>query len=693
MLPLSTGDPLRLGPYRLLGVLGEGGMGKVYFGRDGAGDAAAVKVLRPELAHDENLARRFVREAQTAQAVTGEGVARVLGARTEGGRPWIAAEFLAGPTLDDAVTAYGPLDDAALRALASALARTLQDIHAAGLVHRDLKPANIVLTSRGPRVIDFGIARPEHGLTLTTTGQIPVTPGYGAPEQVLGQRVGPPADVFSLGAVLAYAAGGRRAYDGPHVAGVQYQVVHGEPDVSAVPEHVRALVLPCLAKDPAQRPEPARIAQAFTPARGAGKVWRQGPLAADIGRREATARQLAATFPAEPAAPSPSRRRLLTTLAAGGAVLAAGGGTTAWWLKGGGGPKAPPKPVVVPPAARTPEAALLASAADIKPLWGPESLAGPRTPAPLPVRDVVLLEAPDGGLAAHHVTDGRQKWLASGVKASAGYVTVSDRLVVTADAEGALHAFIASTGERAWTAPDADAEKLLAADARTVYVMTRQRRLRALSTATREVLWSRDTPVRTTALEPPAAAVGRGRLVLFPSDGHVVVVDTATGITKWDIPDQGTAALRPAISKGTVFFGGRTLCARSLATGEELWSVDAESRVGQDSGGWGPPAVRGDEVYAVDYLYLHRFGAADRGRKWKTYLRSYEGTRSLPVVQGGTVWVAETKGYGLTAVDTRTGEDVEGYRFGDTAAYTTAGDGNRFFAAHDGRVIALPVRA
>lgn len=208
MIPLSTGDPLRLGPYRLIGTLGEGGMGKVYFGRDNAGRKAAVKVLRPELAHDQQLAQRFVREARTAQAVASTGVARVLGSQTEGGRPWIAAEFLAGPTLEEAVTAYGPLDEPCLRALAASLARTLQDIHAAHLVHRDLKPSNIVLTSRGPRVIDFGIARPEHGLTLTTTGQVPVTPGYGAPEQVLGQRVGPAADVFSLGAVLAYAAGG-----------------------------------------------------------------------------------------------------------------------------------------------------------------------------------------------------------------------------------------------------------------------------------------------------------------------------------------------------------------------------------------------------------------------------------------------------------------------------------------------------
>src|SRR4051794_30362339 len=122
MKPLGTGDPLRLGPYRLHGVLGEGGMGKVYVGQDVAGTLAAVKVLRPELAHEPNLTQRFVREAQAAQAVRSKGVAAVLGAWTEGGRPWIATEFLAGLTLDQAVEAYGPLDGAAVRALASALA-------------------------------------------------------------------------------------------------------------------------------------------------------------------------------------------------------------------------------------------------------------------------------------------------------------------------------------------------------------------------------------------------------------------------------------------------------------------------------------------------------------------------------------------------------------------------------------------
>jgi serine/threonine protein kinase len=199
-------------------------MGKVYAGQDGEGRTAAMKVLHPHLAHDQDLGRRFVREALMARAVTGPGVARVLDSRTEAGRPWIATEFLTGPTLADTVRARGALDEPTVRALAAALAHALRDIHAAGLVHRDLKPANIVLTSGGPRVIDFGIARPEHGLTLTTAGQVPVTPGFGAPEQVLGQRVGPAADVFSLGAVRRAAAGCR-----PGLAGGRDRAGHHRP--------------------------------------------------------------------------------------------------------------------------------------------------------------------------------------------------------------------------------------------------------------------------------------------------------------------------------------------------------------------------------------------------------------------------------------------------------------------------------
>ncbi|NWF28831.1 PQQ-binding-like beta-propeller repeat protein [Streptomyces sp. PKU-EA00015] len=679
MNPLSAGDPLRLGPYRLLGTLGAGGMGKVYFGRDNAGRTAAVKVLHPELSHDLHLAQRFVREAVTAQAVTSNGVARVLGAQLEGGRPWIAAEFLAGPTLEEAIAAYGPLDEAGLRVLATALARTLQDIHAAGLVHRDLKPSNVVLTSAGPRVIDFGIARPEHGLTLTTTGQIPVTPGYGAPEQVLGQRVGPAADVFSLGALLAYAASGIRAYDGPHVAGVQYQVVHGDPDLRHVPDGIRALLLPCLAKDPAHRPLPAQMVQAFAPPRRADRIWRTGPLAEEIRRREESAASLASTLARTDGA-APTRRRLLVSLAGGGTALGVAGAGAWWFLRD----PAPPKKPVIPAAAERPVAAVLKRDEELTPLWGPVTGADSRTPAPLPVRDVVVFGSTDGGLAAHRVTDGKQKWTAPEALASAGFLTAADRLVLAADAEGSLSAFIASTGEQVWSVP-VSVGNLLASDGRAVYVMTEEGQLQAVVATTGKVLWSVPTPVRTSRAEPPAAAAAKGRLVLFPSDGNVIALDTATGKAVWDLDDQGTSAVTPAVIGDKVFLGGKTLTSRLLADGKELWSVPAESRE------WGPPAVRGNEMYAVDYD-LHRLRTDDGKEEWNLYMGGRHDAALPPVVQGGTVWIAESGDDGLIAANTRSGEEVFEYSKMGFGPYVYSGDGNRVFVAHAGSVSALPVR-
>ncbi|MFF8847530.1 serine/threonine-protein kinase [Streptomyces sp. NPDC015127] len=682
MFTLSTGDPLRLGPYRLLGTLGEGGMGKVYFGRDNAGRSAAVKVLRPELSHDPNLAQRFVREAVTAQAVTSHGVARILGAQLEGGRPWIAAEFLAGPTLEEAIAAYGPLGEAGLRALAAALARTLQDIHAAGLVHRDLKPSNIVLTSTGPRVIDFGIARPEHGLTLTTTGQIPVTPGYGAPEQVLGHRVGPAADVFSLGALLAYAATGVRAYDGPHVAAVQYQVVHGDPDLRHVPDGIRTLLLPCLAKDPAHRPTPAQLGEAFAPPRGADKVWHQGALAVDIGRREKAATAMAAAWPSAGEA-NPSRRRLLMAIAGGGTALGLGGAGAAWWLMDGR--KSANVPVVIPAPAERPVAAVLKPDEELTPLWGPVTGADLRTPVPLPVRDVVVVGSADGGLAAHRVTDGKQKWTAPEVLASAGLLAAADRLVLAADSGGSLYAFIASTGEQVWSVP-VSADNLLASDGRAVFVMTEEGQLQAVGVTTGKVLWSVPTPVRTSSSEPPAAAVKNGRLILFASDGNVVVLDTATGKAVWGLDDQGTSAVTPAVVGDKVYLGGNTLTSRSLADGKELWSVRAES------GKWGPPAIRGNEVYAVDQDF-RRLRADDGKEDWNLYGGTRFGDLLPPGVQGGTAWVPESDDGYLIAVDTRSGEQIFDYLTEGSGGYWYAGDGNRVFVAHGGSISALPVRA
>ena len=384
------------------------------------------------------------------------------------------------------------MDDPTVRALASALAGTLHDIHAAGLIHRDLKPANIVLTSAGPRVIDFGIARPEHGLTLTTTGQVPVTPGYGAPEQILGQRVGPPADVFSLGAVLVFASSGRRAFDAGHAAAVQYEVVHGEPDLAHVPSTLQHLIAPCLAKDSGSRPAPGQIVAAFAAPKGADRVWRRRgvPLADDIKARETGVDRVTAVGGPR----TPTRRRMLTALAAGGTVLAGGGGTAAWWLQRNGGDSgkgaaATKKagPFDIPSAVETPEARTLdpnkgevmlsIDAEPLKPLWGPVGIAADDSPRLLPVRDVIVLGAPKGGIAAHSVVDGKQRWTAPEVNASGGYASLDDRLIAAVGPGGKLVTFVPSTGERKWTAP-AQARSVLAADDKAVYVATQDGRVR-----------------------------------------------------------------------------------------------------------------------------------------------------------------------------------------------------------------------
>ncbi|MEU7119783.1 protein kinase domain-containing protein [Streptomyces zaomyceticus] len=692
--PLATGDPLRLGPYRLLGVLGEGGMGKVYVGRDAAGAPAAVKVLRPELAHDQHLAQRFVREADMARAVTSRGVARVLGAQTEGGRPWIAAEFLAGPTLDEAVKAYGPMDEAAVRALAHQLARTLHDIHAAGLVHRDLKPANIVLTSTGPRIIDFGIARPEHGLTLTTTGQIPVTPGYGAPEQVLGQRVGPASDVFSLGAVLVFAASGRRAFDGAHVPAVQYEVVHGTADMSLVPPRLQELIGPCLAKDPAFRPTPPQVAAAFAPPKGADRAWRKGPLAEDIKRRETATKRL--TAPADTAVPSsPSRRRFLTGAAVGVAVLGTGGGVGAWWLNRGA--KTPS--FDVPPAVATPEAAFVSSIdirSDEAPdtLWGPLDVTAPEGELPLPVRDVVIVQAKTGGLLALAVKDGKERWRAKDVDADAGFVSVADRLVVGVDKEGGLRAFVASTGAPVWQT-GSDVDDVLAADDTHVYLVTKDNELRAVNAWTLATTWARPMTSPRSQNGPAKAAVGRKRLVIHGRDGHCAALYTETGETDWEIKDQGTAGQAPTLGdNNTAYFGGSQLTARRLDRGDFIWTERAKSDASPH--GWGTPVASGDLVFASNaynaYRYSTQPGMNSSISDWYEVLDDTgPGNVNPPVVHGATVWFHAPDNSYVQVVHKTTGTRLFQVKFQRTGSYQLASGGNRVFIARGGRIAAMPV--
>ncbi|GAA3998205.1 hypothetical protein GCM10022384_51500 [Streptomyces marokkonensis] len=705
MEPLGTGDPIRLGPYRLLGVLGEGGMGKVYTGQDGAGDLAAIKVLRPELAHDAHLAQRFVREALAAQAVRSPGVAAVLGARTEGARPWIATEFLAGLTLDHAVDTYGPLDETALRALAASLARTLGDIHTAGFIHRDLKPPNIVLTSNGPRVIDFGIARPEHGLTLTSTGQVPVTPGYGAPEQVLGQRVAPSADVFSLGAVLVYAATGRRAFDGGHVAELQYRVVHDEPLVEGIEPRLLDLIVPLLAKDPAARPTPGQIAQAMAVPKGAARAWRRGSVADGIKQREADTHALIgqALPSGEGQTTSVTRRRLITGLTASGAVLAAGGGATAWWLDSREEKSVPrarkADPFDIPPAVATPREPLsplrekssyLGSPA---PIWSLTDEADVFSPTLLPVRDVIVFGAASGGIVAYDVRDGTQRWIAPVVQPKRGYLSLSDRLVVGADGKGGLHTYVPSTGETRWTCAGARAKRLLAADEEAVYVLTEDERLRSVRRADAKVGWTVELPGDFVKKLSEHAVVRQGRLVLPTTDGNVLVVSTSDGRPAWRRRDGVSVSVRPAVAGDTVYLNGRTLDARRISDGKLVWSAKLdEDEAAADE--WGHPVVAGEAVYAVGGMFPRRLKKSNGELVWRGRFDAFVASPIL--VQGHGVWSIlpdDIKEDQLIVGVATVAEGERAWRSTTVPMFEyrvrMAADGNRAFYLSDSSVFAL----
>lgn len=690
MNPLGVGDPLRLGPYRLVGVLGSGGMGKVYLGRDGRGRPAALKMLRPELAHDPMMAQRFVREAQAASAVRSKGVARVLEAQTEGGRPWIASEFLAGPTLHEAVERYGRFDEPAVRALGAMLGRTLHEIHACGLVHRDLKPANIVLTSRGPRVIDFGIARPEHGLTLTTTGQVPVTPGYGPPEQVLGERVGPAADVFALGAVLTFAATGERAFPGEHVAAVQYEVVHGRPRLEALPSGLPALIEPCLDKQAARRPGPEEVARVAAPPRGADGAWRRGPLADRIAERERAAARMTALPAAgdtDPAAGA-SRRRVLTALA-GGAVLVAGGGGGAWYLLNrddeDGSHQWDAEPLGTYEAGKAPA-----------PLWGPFDVAREEAPAPVTLRNVVVVAAQGGGLHGYDVRSGGRRWKAA--------ISLGDGPLLVAPGadgdEGAVLVGAGPTGEvfglgadgrGRWTA-SAGAAVLLAADSKAVYLVTRNNRLRAVSLSTHKPLWTAKLPVDSTAEHPARAAVAGNRMVVHGADGNVAGVEVAGGRTVWGPRRQSFAgaALVPAVdgrADGVVYLGGRRLTALSTADGSQKWTQPAA-----EGAGWSSPALHGKGLYAANAGDLEARAVADGQAVW-TVTVAGERVTEPPTVQRNTAWVPmdDTGTEGITAVDTRKGAEAWTWVQGASGPWQSTGAGNRVFLLQGGALTAMPV--
>jgi serine/threonine protein kinase len=261
--PLRPDDPTRIGHYRLTARLGAGGMGVVYLGVSWDGAPVAVKVLRPELAGDEEFRRRFGREVAALVQVKGVCTVRVIEADSQSATPFVVTEYAQGPSLSEYIDKQGSVAPDMLFGLATGLAEALTTIHAAGIMHRDLKPSNIILTDAGPKVIDFGIARRQDTTAVTRTGMMIGSMGFMAPEQISGHP-GPEADIFAWGVTVAYAAGGRSPFGAGSTHSVLYRIMYGDADIASVPDSLLPLVEASLAKDPQSRPSARQLLDRLT---------------------------------------------------------------------------------------------------------------------------------------------------------------------------------------------------------------------------------------------------------------------------------------------------------------------------------------------------------------------------------------------------------------------------------------------
>ncbi|MGY1497460.1 protein kinase domain-containing protein [Streptomyces sp. QTS52] len=339
VVPLRRNDPRQAGPYLLESVLGAGGMGRVYLGRNTTGGTglAAVKVIRPEYAEDPLFRRRFEREVGALDSIQGAHIVRLLGSGCEEDLVWVATEYIPGPTLADVVNARGPIDPASAWRLLADVGRAIESIWQAGLVHRDLKPSNVILGADGARVIDFGVVQSPDGTAITATGQNVGTPAYMSPEQARGREVTAASDVFSLASTLTYAVTGHAPFGEGTGVDVLFGVAFEPPreeildQVGTVDAELAAFIRTCLDKDPERRPLPETV---FRTAIG-HQMSAPVPAPSPTNRPRPKALPEAPPRAAEPAPPAPpatparrGNRGKVTAVAVATAVLLAAGGVT-----------------------------------------------------------------------------------------------------------------------------------------------------------------------------------------------------------------------------------------------------------------------------------------------------------------------------------------------------------------------------
>ncbi|CAM5256692.1 MULTISPECIES: protein kinase domain-containing protein [Streptomyces] len=688
-MSLRGGDPVEIGGYPLEERLGSGGMGTVFLARTSSGRPVAIKLIHQQFAGDDEFRIRFRQEVAAARRVSGAFTAAVVDAAPEAEQPWMATAYIEGPTLTQRIAEGGPLGGAELRRLAIGLAEALRDIHRVGVVHRDLKPSNVVLSAEGPRVIDFGISRAVDQQTLTMTGRVIGTPPFMSPEQLQAPRgVGPRSDVFSLGTLLVYAATGHGPFDADSPYMTAYQVVHEEPSLDAVPEALRAVVEPCLDKEPEGRPSadellvllrdlPAELGGTRAGAPGAGRT------------RDMNTQAHLATGGAAPAASGTEgagaqagarpRRRRRPVLAAAVAVAAIGGGVAALTtgaFDGGGG--AGPGGA----GAGQSTAALAGALPDGFAPWH-GTVPGGREDIPDELRCVVRGDAlfcGGGGVVATRIRahDGSRVWTVK----SPGVPAQGVHLVGATD-DTVLGYRIAAQDD-----PESPRSEVVALDA----------------DSGRE-LWSAPSGGQSTAVTGrtmDAVVVGTAVVTVDDSNSRFEARDAHSGEVRWTTPFPAGTQCAP------VPLGSRLLamCAADAEVDDLRVSRPTLRTLALPSGTPGRPvtvdgpvvpvgAARGGLVLLskhyegpapAGYDGVARFDPDARKVTYARFDKVYEGTSGMA---DGTVYVSGQAGL-VTALDSATGRRKWSRQTGvEGASGPAAGAGALFFSSATGRVVAL----
>ncbi|MCP9991398.1 PQQ-binding-like beta-propeller repeat protein [Streptomyces albogriseolus] len=648
--PLTEGDPVRVGRYRLLARLGQGGMGRVYLARSPGGRAVAVKVVREALLRDEGFRQRFVREVAAARRVTGFFTAAVVDADPHGDPAWLATEYVPGLSLQDAVDRHGVWPEEAVRGLGAALAEALAAVHAADLVHRDLKPSNVLLAPDGPRVIDFGISAAVGDTALTQTGTVIGTPGFIPPEQLRHEESGPAGDVFALGAVLAYAAAGVGPFGRGASHAVNYRVVH-EARTSAA----------WRPRSPAWWPGASRRTQLSGPPwSGCWTNWgSRRPPDGCRARSPTRPAGLRAETPTEPLprsgtirpapVPVPSgtrRRRLRTVLATATALTVIATGAALWRVAADEDDESPARPP------------------NLEQLWT-HTLTDGQTLAATSEEMLYLQHAERHRITALDVTDGSRRWdrrmRVDDVSQDTGHLkSVGNDIRVTAVSGGLLYygsndhlyAVDADSGDHRWRYMDDTFHPSPVVVDGVAYAHM-DFFFYVLDTRTGEKLW--DYVFDTNADGSNIAVTDDAFLV--HSENKLIAVDLRTRKQKWTHQAASDAVTGLAVADGKVYFGtvDGSLYAVDTRSGEEVWrrTFEAELWDGRLGDGAGMPQVADGTVYFENDAYVSAFDADTGEQRWRRKQETDE-VRSLDVV-ADTLLVTDSDDV-MTALDIRGGK-------------------------------------